>query len=154
MKLFSNNYNLLLTTVAFFPIWLGIDLFKGQILMITLPIYILIVIFSVFLLNYKYKKEYLIKNIILALIIFSLDINFGLWLIFRDLFVSGKLNYLTSIIFIFSLLLIIIYILKKNNKNKHIFIVILVSLLFYNFFSIINHSIKVQRDFQFTDTNF
>ena len=91
MKLSSNNYNLLLTTVAFFPIWLGIDLFKGQILMITLPIYILIVLFSVFLLNYKYKKEHLIKNIILALIIFfSLDINFGLWLIFRDLFVSGK----------------------------------------------------------------
>ena len=115
MKLSSNNYNLLLTTVAFFPIWLGIDLFKGQILMITFPIYILIVLFSVFLLNYKYKKEHLIKNIILALIIFfSLDINFGLWLIFRDLFVSGKLNYLTSIIFAFSLLLIIIYILKKK----------------------------------------
>ncbi len=154
MKLSSNNYNLLLTTVAFFPIWLGIDLFKGQILIITLPIYILIVLFSVFLLNYKYKKEHFIKNIILALIIFfSLDVNFGLWLIFRDLFISGKLNYLTSIIFVFSLLLIIIYILKKNDKNKHIFIVILVSLLFYNFFSIINHSIKVQRDFQFTDSN-
>ena len=85
--------------------------------MITFPIYILIVLFSVFLLNYKYKKEHLIKNIILALIIFfSLDINFGLWLIFRDLFVSGKLNYLTSIIFVFSLLLIIIYILKKTIK--------------------------------------
>ena len=38
--------------------------------MITFPIYILIVLFSVFLLNYKYKKEHLIKNIILALIIF------------------------------------------------------------------------------------
>ncbi len=153
MRLTSNKFNFLLPIVAFFPIWLGADLFIGQILIITLPIYILIIYFSVFLLNYKYKNEYFIKNIIISLIIFlSLDVNFGFWLIFRDLFVSGKLNYLISIIFVLLLCFTIFYILKKNDKNKNIFLIILASLLFYNFISIINHSIKVQRDFEFNDS--
>lgn len=153
MRLSSYYFNFLLSVTAFFPIWLGAELFKSQILITALSIYILIIITSVFLLNYKYKNKYFIQNFILALIIFfSLDINFGFWLIFEDLFVSGKLNYLMSIIFISFLLLIIFYTLKKNDKNKFIFLIVLISLLLYNFISIINHSIKVERDFQFTNS--
>ena len=154
MRLSSYYFNFLLSVTAFFPIWLGAELFKSQILITALSIYILIIITSVFLLNYKYKNKYFIQNFILALIIFfSLDINFGFWLIFEDLFVSGKLNYLMSIIFISFLLLIIFYTLKKNDKNKFIFLIVLISLLLYNFISIINHSIKVERDFQFTSNH-
>jgi len=153
MKLSPYYFNFLLSVTAFFPTWLGAELFKSQILITALSIYILIIITSVFLLNYKYKNKYFIQNFILALIIFfSLDINFGFWLIFEDLFVSGKLNYLMSIIFISFLLLIIFYTLKKNDKNKYIFLIVLISLLLYNFISIINHSIKVQRNFQLTET--
>lgn len=154
MKRSLNNFNFLLSIVAFFPIWIGDDLFKGQILIILLPIYILTIFFSVLLLNHKFKNKYLNKIILTLIIFFSFDINFGFWIIFRDLFVSGKLNYLTSIIFVLFLSLIIFYILKKNDKNKYLFFVILTSLLFYNFITIVNQSIKVKSDFKFTDSNF
>ncbi len=149
MKLSFYYFNFILSVTAFFPIWLGPELFKEEILIIASLIYILIILISFFLLNYALKKKIIFYNLILSLIIFfSFDINFGFWLIFDNLFDAGKLNYLLSIIFIVFLLMIIYFILKKNEKNKYIFLTILISLLFYNFFSAIHHNMLVQRDFQ------
>ena len=154
MKLSPHYFNFFLLTTAFFPIWIGAELFNSQIFVIILIIYFLIIFTLKFVLNYKYKNKFIIKNFIFALIIFfSLDVNIGFWLIFDDLFGYGKLNYLLSIIFIFFTSFIIFSFLKKNEKNKYILLIVLISLLLYNSFSVVHHSIKVQKDFQYTSTN-
>ena len=44
MKLSPYYFNFLLSVTAFFPTWLGVELFKSQILITALSIYILIII--------------------------------------------------------------------------------------------------------------
>ena len=57
MKLSFYYFNFILSVTAFFPIWLGPELFKEEILIIASLIYILIILISFFLLNYALKKK-------------------------------------------------------------------------------------------------
>lgn len=146
MRLSTNYFNLTISIIALYPIWLGVEIFNITILLPSLLVYILILVTTFFVLNYSSKNNFLARDLILSsLIFFSLDINFGFWLFFDKLFQSGKLNYLISIIFIFLLFLVIFIIVKNKEKNKYIFLLILISLLIFNFFTAIHYSLKAQN---------
>ena len=63
MRLSTNYFNLTISIIALYPIWLGVEIFNITILLPSLLVYILILVTTYFVLNYNSKNnEHAHKN--------------------------------------------------------------------------------------------
>ena len=104
----------------------------------------------------KFFKKIIIfffeKILITFLIFYGLDVNFGFWLIFDQIFNTGFKNYIFSLIFVF-LTSYFIFKFLISEKNKNFLLVIIIGLTFYNIGMIVILNNKTDQNFKLTNNN-
>jgi hypothetical protein len=146
-----NFLNLILAASAFFPFWIVIE---NEVQIIRMEIYLsyiaIVLLFYTAMVLIKNNNFLLIEKIFISFLIFyGLDINFGFWLIFDQIFNIRIFNYILSLIFA-SIISYLIFKFLNKKKNKIFFLVIIIGLTFYNAGALILLNNKTEQDFNFT----
>ena len=117
-----NFLNLILAASAFFPFWIVIE---NEVQIIRMEIYlsyiVIVLLFYTAMVLIKNNNFLLIEKIFISFLIFyGLDINFGFWLIFDQIFNIRIFNYILSLIFA-SIISYLIFKFLNKKKNKIFF---------------------------------
>ena len=101
MKVKSKKLNIFLIIFVFFPFWFELTDKNNLIVKEILFFYVVIILIFFFIFRFLEKKKYYKTEILLlsSIILLGLDINFGFWIFFTDLFDQNILNYFSSLIF-------------------------------------------------------
>ena len=153
MKNKSEKLNIFLITFVFFPFWF--ELTDKNNLIIKEILFFYVIVFLIFFLIFRfleknryYKTEIFISS---SIIILGLDINFGFWIFFKELFNHNILNYFSSFIFLILSTFCVIYIVNQQQKNKVIFVAILVSIVIFNFSTSVFYNSNNENIFKIKD---